>query len=95
MPGTLVEGDFDWYKITFPFNRSIIKSTNKTTNKNLDDIGVELLDLLKSNPNLSMVEIGTKLKISSYTVQYHINKLKKKGKIIREGSKKTGLWVVK
>ncbi|MEK6816487.1 MAG: hypothetical protein AABY09_02660 [Nanoarchaeota archaeon] len=36
--------DFDWYKITFPFNRSIINSTNKTTNKSLG-VGSELLNL--------------------------------------------------
>lgn len=89
----IVEGDFDWYKITFPFNRSLITTMNKTTNKR--DIGSELLILLENNPRLSMVEIGQKLHISSHNVQYYINKLKDAGKIKRVGSKKTGQWVVK
>ena len=89
----LVEGDFDWYKITFPFNRSIIKTTNKTTNKL--DFCSELLVLLENNPNLSMVEISQKLQITSYNVQYYINKLKNAKKIKRVGSKKTGRWIVK
>jgi hypothetical protein len=29
----IIEGDFDYYKITFPFNRSMNKTTNKTMNK--------------------------------------------------------------
>lgn len=81
--------DFDWYKITFPFNRSVIKTTNKL------DVGSELLALLENNPNLSMAEIGQKLQITSHNVQYYINKLKNAGKIKRVGSKKTGQWVVK
>jgi len=88
----IVEGDFDWYKITFPLNRSIIKTTNKTTNKL--DVSSELLILLENNPNLSMVEIGQKLQITHYNVQYYINKLKDAGRIKRVGSKKTGKWKI-
>ena len=89
----VIEGDFDWYKMTFPLNRSIIKPTNKTTNKL--DIHSEMLKLLVNNPTLSMVEIGQKLQITPYNVQYYINKLKEAGRIKRVGSKKTGRWEVK
>ncbi len=69
------------------------KTTNKTTNKR--DVASELLLLLENNPNLSMVEIGQKLQITPFNVQYYINKLKDAERIKRVGSKKTGRWVVK
>lgn len=85
----LIEGDFDHYKITFPFN----DSTNKTTNKKKDFQGL-ILGLLQNNPSLSMFELAQKLGITQTNVQYYINKYKKQGKLIRKGSKKSGEWLV-
>lgn len=87
----IVKGDFDWYKITFPFNRSI--ATNKTTDKS--DKEKELLDMIRNNPHLTVEELGGLLELTKEGVKYHINKLRKKGGITREGSKKTGRWIAK
>lgn len=81
----IIEGDFDHYKITFPFN--------KTTNKR-EDYESEILNLLVNNPFLSMFEISQKLRITSYNVQYYMNKLKENNRIERIGSKKIGKWKV-
>ncbi len=89
----IVEGDFDSYKITFPFNNRVDKTTNKTTNK--EERIPEMLELLGNNPSLSIMEIAEKLQITPYKVQYSLNKLKKQGRIKRVGSKKTGKWIVK
>ncbi len=89
----VVEGDFDWYKITFPLNRSIIKTTNKTAIKTNKE--GELLELVRNNTHLTVEELANLLGLTKEGVKYHLNKLKKKGRITREGSKKTGRWIVK
>ncbi len=88
----IIEGDFDWYKITFPFNRSIMKTTNKTTIKTGKERVV--LDLIRNNAHLTVEELANP-GLTKEGVKYHLNKLKKTGRIRREGSKKTGQWVVK
>lgn len=88
----IVEGDFDWYRITFPFNRSI-GTTNKTIIKT--DKEREVLGLIQNNTHLTVEELANSLGLTKEGVKYHLNKLKKKGRIIREGSKKTGQWVVR
>ena len=89
----LEDPQIDWYKITFPFNNKFGETTNKTTNKK--DKTYEIIELLTHNPSLSILEIAEKLQITPYKVQYHLNKLKKQDRIKREGSKKTGKWVLK
>jgi ATP-dependent DNA helicase RecG len=92
----VIEGGFDYYKITFPFNnnytKTMIKTTNKTTNKR--DLGAEITGLVENNPSLTIMEIGQKLQITPYKAQYYLNKLKETGRLKREGSKKKGKWVV-
>ncbi|MBU4352134.1 MAG: winged helix-turn-helix transcriptional regulator [Nanoarchaeota archaeon] len=89
----IVDGDFDWYKITFPFNCSIIKTTNKTTDKTTDKIKI-VFNLLSKNPHLTAVDIGNNLGISEEGARYYLSKLKNQGRIKRKGSKKTGEWIV-
>jgi ATP-dependent DNA helicase RecG len=91
----IIEGDFDYYKISFPFNKTTNKTTNKTMNKTTNKIEDEIITLLKNNHTLSMFEIAQKLKITQANVQYYINKIKKSGRLERIGSKKSGEWIIK
>ena len=86
----LIEGDFDFYKITFPTTTT----TQKTTQKKSYDREKEILELIENNPYLNMEEIAGVIGLSRVGVKYHIDKLKVKGKIKREGSKKKGKWVM-
>lgn len=60
-------------------------TTQKTTQE-------RILDLLAGNPNLSRKDLSIILKISDDGIKYHINKLRKAGKIKRVDGKKGGYW---
>ena len=48
------------------------------------------------NPKITAEQIANNLEnISAEGIRYHIRNLKKSGKIIREGSTKSGKWIVK
>lgn len=55
---------------------------------------VRLLDLIKENPAITRKELSDTLGINPSAVQKHIDKLKKEGVIVREGSDKKGVWKV-
>lgn len=92
----IVEGDFDYYKITFPTTR---KTTDKTTSKSTrkttrEDTEKLVLELLSNNPHLTADEIGHQLGLTEEGIRYHIKNLKKKGLIKRVGGRKKGYWKV-
>ena len=92
-----IEGDFDFYKITFPTTttqKTTQKTTRKTTQKKSYDREKEIFELIENNPYLNMEEIAGVIGLSRVGVKYHIDKLKVKGIIKREGSKKKGKWVM-
>ncbi len=64
-------------------------TTQKTTQKTTQE---RILDLLAGNPNLSRKDLSIILKISDDGIKYHINKLRKAGKIKRVDGKKGGYW---
>jgi len=50
---------------------------------------------MKKNPNITAEQIADEIKeITANGVRYHIRNLKVHGTIIREGSTKSGKWVV-
>ena len=50
---------------------------------------------MKNNPNITAEQIANEIKdITVDGVRYHIRHLKTRGIIIREGSTKSGKWVV-
>lgn len=86
----IIEGDFDYYKITFPTTTTTTtNTTTKTTTKE-----AEILELIKNNPTLTTQEIGRHVGLTKDGVRYHINSLKKTGIIKRKGHGKGGSWEV-
>ena len=85
----VVEGDFDYYKISFQLVK-IRPSTTipiKTTGKNSE---YEIVTILENNPHLTLREVGEHVGLSEEGVRYHIRNLKVTGKIERVGSSKSG-----
>jgi ATP-dependent DNA helicase RecG len=55
-----------------------------------DPLKSEILDLIKSKPNINYNELAVKIGVSTATIKRHIQQLKSKGIIERFGSDKTG-----
>jgi len=88
----IIEGDFDFYKITFP--TVITAKETPTTSTKGEGKEKEILDLLENNPFLSIEQIAQTVNLTVEGVKYHLKNLKKVGRIKREGSKKKGKWVI-
>lgn len=54
----------------------------------------DLINIIKSNPNISIKDLFNQLNIAERTIRYQIDKLKKVGVIKRDGSTKSGKWIV-
>jgi predicted HTH transcriptional regulator len=92
----VIEGDFDYYKITFPTTKTTTKTTSKTTYKKYDvHREQEVKNILAHNAHLTAQEIAQQLNLSVEGVRYHIKNLKKKGLLQRKGGKKIGTWEVR
>ena len=57
-------------------------------------IAERILTIVISNPNVTNAEISNTIKVSEVTVQRYMRDMKALGIIIRDGSRKTGRWVV-
>ena len=53
-----------------------------------------ILKMLEDNPNTNLQEIANKLNMTRRGVQKITDKLKSEGKLMREGSTKSGKWIV-
>ncbi len=95
----IIDGDFDFYKITFPFDKSatgtktVTYTGTKTVTKG-DDKEKEILEIIENNPYLSLKEVSNLVNLTLEGVKYHIKNLKTKRRIKREGGKKKGKWIV-
>ncbi len=70
--------------------KTTTETTTKTTAKNID----KLLSIIEANPKIKAKELCIMLGLTIDGVRYHLNKLKKQGKIRRVGSNKDGCWEI-
>lgn len=80
-------------------NEEFLKDWNdgatQETTKEISRIQEQIVLLMKDNPSITAEQIANTLKeISADGVRYHIRNLKTYGVIRREGSTKTGKWIV-
>ncbi|MDR2971679.1 MAG: putative DNA binding domain-containing protein [Bacteroidales bacterium] len=68
---------------------------NGNNNALINDTKRAILNLLSTNPNVTIAVISTKLGIHERNIRRNIESLKEAGLIERIGPKKTGHWVVK
>ena len=92
----IIEGDFDFYKITFPTTTITTTITKTMTNTITKGEGKEreILNLIENNPSLSANQIAQMIGLSTVGVRYHLNNLKKKKLVKRKGHGKGGSWEV-
>ena len=68
-----------------------IKEAKKAIEAREDSI----LEVLRTNPNITLDEVAEKIKVSLRTVKDDVKSLKEQGKLERVGGKKNGSWKVK
>lgn len=89
----------EWKEVALSFqciikrkkNKAADKFADKTADKNREAL---VLQLLRQEPHLTYEEIGEHLNLSGNQVRYIMSLLKRNGHIQREGSRKTGSWIV-
>jgi len=69
-------------------------STKKATKK-YNETEEKLIALIRENPTITMLEMASNSGLSRAGVQYTLNKLRDKGIVEREGSKKKGKWIIR
>jgi ATP-dependent DNA helicase RecG len=70
------------------------KSTQKTREKTREKSSEKILTLLKSDGSLTADALAEMLSFSIITIKRGLKKLQSESKIKREGSDKTGIWVI-
>ena len=79
------------------FKGSIIVGTTQETTQETNitkPVPDKMMDLMKVEPNITAKQIAERLNISFDGVRYHIKNLRANGRIKREGSTKSGKWIV-
>lgn len=75
-------------------NNSLEKTTQKTTQKKLNDNQLEIVNLIRINSPITRKELATKLKLTEDGVKYNLNILLKNNIIERIGPDKGGYWKI-
>lgn len=75
-------------------NNSLEKTTQKTTQKKLNDNQLEIVNLIRINSSITRKELATKLKLTEDGVKYNLNILLKNNIIERIGPDKGGYWKI-
>ncbi|MBI4980774.1 winged helix-turn-helix transcriptional regulator [Candidatus Woesearchaeota archaeon] len=94
----VVEGDFDYYKITFYLERKKCwraeKMSQKSTRK-IPEKYQKIIEIISKNPFISRKELALKLGETEETIQSRLRKLVKEQTLLRIGPDKGGHWEVK
>ena len=56
---------------------------------------ISLIDSMKKDPGITVKEPAVKTGLTEDGVRYHMNKMRRAGILVREGSTKAGKWIVK
>ena len=90
----VIEGDFDYYKISFPTITSTITKTSTKLTLNKEPKEEEILEIITNNPSMSAKQIAGIVKLSIAGVRYNLNNLKNKNIIQRRGHGRGGSWEI-
>ena len=80
--------------VTAKLKENEIKTPNKTPNKTSISIQKKILQTIKNNPDTTRKKLAEILRITDDSAKYHFQNMIHKGIIKREGSKKTGQWII-
>ena len=84
----------DVFRITIPRNPILSESEADGSRKTTTKTTQKILGLLQDNPMISINELALQLELTRDGMVYHINKLKKEGRIKHIGPNKGGHWEV-
>lgn len=73
---------------------TIINTTQKTTQKKINNSQKKIIELIKENPSVTRKEMAEKIGISADGIKYNLNKLKQMNLITRIGSDRSGTWKI-
>jgi predicted HTH transcriptional regulator len=79
--------------VTFPFADSFIMPNGKI-NGTINDIKDTLIEILKTNPNSTINDLIEATSKSQRTISRELKELQEEGLLVREGSRKSGKWVI-
>lgn len=83
-----------WKVIGKPNDKEEKNIVDNLIDTNTYEIEKNIFDLIQKNKMITQKEMSEILKISDKTIKRYIEKLKNKGLIVRDGSKKTGYWKI-
>ncbi|MCE7053897.1 helix-turn-helix domain-containing protein [Algoriphagus sp. AGSA1] len=72
----------------------VLKRPVKSSGKSSVVAREKIIILIKEEPSLTREELAAALGITIKGIDYHLSKMKKEGILKREGSRKTGTWVL-
>ena len=87
--------DANWFRVVLPNLNYAVTGNNqrKSSGKSSGKSSEKIVDLIRSNPHITIPEMADSIEISTRAVEKQIAKLQKAGRIRREGSAKSGYWV--
>lgn len=73
----------------------VLQRPQKSTGKSSPgDAREEIIKLISNNPSITREELANAVGITVKGIDYHLSKMQKEGRLKREGSRKTGIWVL-
>lgn len=96
-----VEGDV--FRITVPLEQpSVLKDEDDTTQSTQSthlttqsDAYSKIVNLIRNDKTITQKEISNRLNININTIKYYVRKLQSDGVLKREGTNRSGYWIVK
>lgn len=103
LPNPKIEADDNWFNISF--ERPDLQKMSIEERLDKSRLGVKLgvklgvnqtkiLDSIKENPKITIIQLAVNLKISETTIENNIAKLKKANIVKRVGPDKSGYWEI-
>lgn len=103
LTGKKVTFDTDYNSSTVTYYRPKVGATNGGSTTSVTtpvttpviDVDEKIMQIVRSTPNITRAEIGKICGMTVDGVKYHINKLKKAGRLEWKGNSRTGRWIIK
>lgn len=91
-----------YIQVTIPYDKFVLTTLkekrnvglNVGTNVGLNSTEKKIVNLLLENPDETAINLAAKAGVTKRTVERTLKKLQEKGFLMRNGSKKTGNWIV-
>ena len=74
--------------------RTTQKSSEKGSEKGSEKSSEKILDEIRKNPKITVIELSSALGISSRAIEKSMRQLRESGVIKREGGRKIGYWII-